>query len=69
MPGTEMKLHIKKIIMPVIQLRIDWKIKIYIITTVVGAIIGLLILFPLNQVVLFHESTTTLIKRGLYFDL
>ena len=45
-----MKLHIKKIIMPVIQLRIDWKIKIYIITTVVGAIIGLLILFPLNQV-------------------
>ncbi len=50
-----MKLHIKKFIMPVIQLRIDWKIKIYIITTVVGAIIGLLILFPLNQVVLFHE--------------
>jgi len=55
MPGTEIKLHIKKIIMPAIQLRIDWKIKIYIITTFFGAIIGLLILFPLNQVVLFHE--------------
>ncbi len=51
----KMKLHIKKFLLPVIQLRIDWKIKIYIITTVVGAIIGLLILFPLNQGVLFYE--------------
>ena len=50
-----MKIHIKKFLLPVIQLRIDWKIKVYIITTIVGAIIGLLILFPLNQVVFFHE--------------
>ena len=50
-----MKIHIKKFLLPVIQLRINWKIKVYIITTIVGAIIGLLILFPLNQVVFFHE--------------
>ncbi len=50
-----MKLHIRKFLLPVIQLRIDWKIKIYIITTVVGAIVGLLVLFPLNQGILFYE--------------
>ena len=50
-----MKLHIKKFLLPVLKLRIDWKIKIYFITTVVGAIVGLLILFPLNQGVLFYE--------------
>jgi hypothetical protein len=51
----KMKIHIKKFLLPVIQLRIDWKIKVYILTTLVGAIIGLLILFPLNQGVLFYE--------------
>ncbi len=50
-----MKFNIKKFLLPVIQLRIDWKIKIYIITTVVGAIVGLLVLFPLNQGILFYE--------------
>ena len=50
-----MKIHIKKFLLPVIQLRIDWKIKIYVISTVVGAIVGLLILFPLNQGILFYE--------------
>jgi len=50
-----MKLHIRKFLLPVLQLRIDWKIKIYIITTVVGAIVGLLVLFPLNQGILFYE--------------
>ena len=50
-----MKLHIKKFLLPVIQSRIDWKIKIYILTTVIGAIAGLLVLFPLNQGVLFYE--------------
>ncbi len=32
----------KKILLPAIQLRIDWKIKVYFITTLVGAIVGLL---------------------------
>ena len=41
--------------MTVIQLRIDWKIKVYFITTAIGAIVGLLILFPLNQGILFYE--------------
>ena len=50
-----MKIHIKKVLLLVIQLRINWKIKVYILTTVVGAIIGLLILFPLNQGILFYE--------------
>jgi hypothetical protein len=50
-----MNVHIKKFLLPAIQLRIDWETKIYVITIVVGAIIGLLILFPLNQVVLFYE--------------
>ena len=50
-----MKINIKKFLLPVMQLRIDWKIKVYILTTVVGAIVGLLILFPLNQGVLFYE--------------
>ncbi len=50
-----MKINIKKFLLPVIQLRIDWKIKIYIITIVVGAIVGFLILFPLNQGILFYE--------------
>ena len=50
------KINIKKFILPVIQLRIDWEIKIYIMTSVVGAIIGLLIIFPLNQIVFFHEN-------------
>ncbi len=50
-----MKLNIKKFLLPVIKLRINWKVKIYVITTVVGAIVGLLILFPLNQGILFYE--------------
>ncbi len=50
-----MKFNIKKFLLPVIQLRIDWKIKIYVITAVVGAIVGLLILFPLNQGIFFYE--------------
>ena len=50
-----MKLRIKKFLLSVIHLRIDWKIKIYVIATVVGAIVGLLILFPLNQGILFYE--------------
>lgn len=50
-----MKLSIKKLLFPVIQLRINWKIKIYVITTIVGAIVGLVILFPINQGVLFYE--------------
>ncbi|MCK4699775.1 MAG: ATP-binding protein [Bacteroidales bacterium] len=51
----KIKLQIKKFILSTIQLRIDWKIKIYVLTTIVGAIVGLLILFPLNQGVLFYE--------------
>ena len=50
-----MKTNIKKVLLPIIQIRIDWRIKIYILTTVVAAIAGLLILFPLNQSVLFYE--------------
>jgi len=50
-----MRIPIKKFLLPVIQLRIDWKIKVYFITTLVGAIVGLLILFPLNQGILFYE--------------
>ncbi len=45
----------KKFLLPVIQLRIDWKIKVYFITTLIGAIVGLLIIFPLNQGILFYE--------------
>jgi hypothetical protein len=51
----KIKLQIKKFILSAIQIRTDWKIKIYVLTTVVGAIVGLLILFPLNQGVLFYE--------------
>ncbi len=50
-----MKLNIKKLLLPVIQLRIDWKIKVYLLTTLVGAIAGLIFLFPLNQGVLYYE--------------
>ncbi|RLD55118.1 MAG: hypothetical protein DRJ01_17100 [Bacteroidetes bacterium] len=50
-----MRIPIKKFLLPGIQLRIDREIKIYFITTIVGAIVGLFILFPLNQSILFYE--------------
>jgi hypothetical protein len=46
---------LKKFLLPVIQLRIDWKFKVYVISTLVGAIVGLFIIFPLNQGILFYE--------------
>jgi len=46
-----------------------WKVKLYILSAIIGAIVGIFILFPLNEFIFFYDQEQYATSLGSYvFD-